>query len=115
MNWIMKHKILFLVAAVLIAGGVWFGLSRPDPAPLLTSQSVGGAGGGADQQLVGSLLTLRAVTLNGTIFSNQAFARLRDFGTTIVPEPVGRENPFQPIGQTSASAASQDISITPTR
>jgi hypothetical protein len=103
MSWISQHKLIFIIIIVLIVGGVWYGLSQGStPAPALTT-STAGAGTGtasapaAGQDLVGTLLTLRAVTLSGTIFSEPAFAHLQDFGTTIVPEPVGRTNPFAPL------------------
>jgi hypothetical protein len=37
---------------------------------------------------------------------------LQDFGTTIVPEPVGRENPFAPLSlQATATATLRDTQI----
>lgn len=104
MSWISQHKLLFIGIIVLIAGGVWYGLSQSGaPAPALTTTSADGSpvtstsGSAADQDLVGTLLTLRAVTLSGTIFSDPSFATLQDFGTTIVAEPVGRPDPFAPL------------------
>ena len=89
------------VGARVLGGGVWFGLSQDsDPEPLLTSEIVptgSPSTDSADQELVESLLALRAVTLNVSIFDDPAFRSLKDFGTTIVPEPIGRENPFAPL------------------
>jgi hypothetical protein len=50
-----------------------------------------------EKALVESLLALRAVTLSGTVFADPVFRSLRDFGTEILPEQVGRENPFLPV------------------
>lgn len=100
MRWILQHKLIFLVMILIIGAGVWFGLqSSTPPAPLITTSSSSGSptAENADQQLIGTLLALRAVTLSGTIFTDPAFTTLVDHGTTIVPEPVGRENPFAPI------------------
>jgi hypothetical protein len=58
----------------------------------------------ADADIVNTLLELRAVSLSGTIFSDPAFLRLKDFGSQIIPEPVGRPNPFAPL--TGSAAAS---------
>lgn len=104
MSWITQHKLLFIVIIVLVAGGVWYGLSQSGTAApaLSTSNADGsiaatGSTAAADQDLVSTLLTLRSVTLSGTIFTEAAFASLHDFSTTIIPEPVGRPNPFAPL------------------
>lgn len=107
-----QHKILIIVAVVLIAGGVWYGLSQSsEPAPLLTTDTgTPGALGsptleGEDQQIVATLLTLRAVTLSSAIFSDPAFMSLKDFTQAIRPEPVGRENPFAPLSGAAAATS----------
>jgi len=100
MNWIKQHKLIFIVAIVVLAVALWYGLSQSNaPAPLLTTDAPSGVTltDPADQQLVGTLLALRAVTLNGSIFTEASFLSLQDFSTTIVPEPVGRDNPFAPL------------------
>ncbi len=90
---------------IVIVGGVFYGMSGGGVVdqPLLTTEVINDSGSPseetADRDLVETLLTLRAITLSGTIFTDPAFRTLQDFGTTIVPEPVGRQNPFAPIGQ----------------
>lgn len=99
---------LYLIAlvGVLIAIGAWWVLSAEpqDDALLATESPVGG--GLVDKELVGTLLQLRAVSLGGTIFSDPAFIELQDFGTQIIPEPVGRPNPFAPTSFRSTSSPS---------
>jgi len=109
MTWIAHNKLLFLGIVVLIVGGIWFGLSSSS-APVtepLTAVSPTSTGSptqdSADQQLVASLLALKSVTLSGTIFQDPAFLALKDFSTTIVAEPVGRANPFAPLGVDTGS------------
>lgn len=121
MQWITQHKLLFGLLIAIVAVAVWFGLSQGNSAPpLLTTDVPAGsiaAGAGGDQQLVATLLALRTVTLNATIFSNPGFKTLRDFSTTIIPEPVGRDNPFAPLtSATSAPDSPQAVQLfTPTR
>ena len=107
MTFISQHKLIIIIAVIVVAGGVWYGLSgstSSSPA-LITTTSVGGD---ADQELVSTLLALRAVKLEGTIFSDPAFVNLKDFSTQIIPEAVGRPNPFAPLtaSATSSSASS---------
>lgn len=99
----MKRPILIvgLLALILVLGG-WYFLSGSTPvAPDLTTSG----DDSVDQGLISTLLELRAVKLDGTILSDPGFLSLRDFSTQIIPEPVGRPNPFMPISG-SASAAS---------
>jgi hypothetical protein len=49
---------------------------------------------------------LRTLTLDTSLFSNQAFTSLTDFGVTLSPEPVRNSNPFVPFG--GSSAVSED-------
>lgn len=108
MQWIKHNKIMFFgIIAVLIVG-VWYGLSSSGEAPpLLTTDGVSSASQGSptaesqDRELVASLLALRSVTLSGNIFNDPAFISLKDFGTTIVAEPIGRPNPFAPLGRSA--------------
>ncbi len=107
MDWIQKHLVIVGVLVVIIVCGVWYGMSGGGAAPedLLTIETVDTGSPSAnseDQELVETLLTLRAITLSGTIFEDPAFKSLLDFGTTIIPEPVGRPNPFAPINQSAS-------------
>lgn len=93
-NLLIQHKVIAGVGIVLILGAVWYGLSASSaPPPILQTE----AKNPAEQQLVATLLTLRAVTLSGTIFSDPVFMSLKDFSTTIQSEPAGRPNPFAPL------------------
>ncbi|MBI5003554.1 hypothetical protein HZC00_00455 [Candidatus Kaiserbacteria bacterium] len=106
----MKRKILILGVAVLAAAALWFGMSQSSaPASTIITSSVDGssnAPGGVvtpgpvdkdTQQILEILLALRAVKLDDSIFSNNAFISLKDFSTQVVPEPVGRPDPFAPL------------------
>lgn len=93
---ILKHKFIAVIVLLVVIAGAWYGLSgSSSPSPDLVSTTP--SSGSADQTLVETLLTLRTVSLSGTIFSDPAFESLKDFGTQIVSEPVGRPNPFAPL------------------
>lgn len=117
MQWIKQHKMLFIGVVAVVALVAWYGLTQnAAPEPLLTTVTPSGSGSpteaSADQELVATLLTLRAVTLSGTIFQDPAFMSLRDFGTKIVAEPVGRSNPFAPLGSAPSATSSARTSTT---
>jgi hypothetical protein len=104
MGWITQHKLMSLVIVLMLLGSAWYFLtqtSAPISDSLITTVD-GGDGasptGEVDQEVVTTLLALHAVTLSAPIFDQPAFAILKDFGTEIVPEPIGRPNPFAPLG-----------------
>jgi hypothetical protein len=94
---LLRSKIAIVGIVIVIAGGLWYGLSSSSssgPAGALTSTGPDTSG---DQSIVSTLLTLQSITLSGTIFSNPAYSTLKDFTTAIVPEPAGRPDPFAPL------------------
>jgi len=106
MDLVKQNKFLFVIAALVIAGFVWYGLSEKKPKEgLLTSESVSGAQSAAERELLDTLLELRSIQLSGQIFGDPAFGRLQDFSTQIVSEPIGRKNPFAPLGSDSSSSS----------
>ena len=101
---ISRHKIAVVVIGVVIAVVSWAALSEgPTSSSLLTTEVTADGG---DTELVTTLLALRAVKLDGTIFTDPSFTSLKDFSTEIVPEPIGRPNPFAPLGSTVVPTAS---------
>ena len=116
MEFLKHHTLIIIGAVVVLAIAVWWGLSSSSsaPAPVLTTGNpVPGTlqttavvpTAPADQDIVATLLTLRAVKLDGTIFADPAFMALRDFSTQIIPEPAGRPNPFAPIPKQTPTAS----------
>ncbi|HEY4522615.1 MAG TPA: hypothetical protein VJH91_03225 [Candidatus Paceibacterota bacterium] len=113
MTWIKQHIFIFVGLVALIVAGVWYGLSSDTSAPpLLTTETVVSgtlAEANADQEIVASLLALRAVSLSGTIFLDPAFMSLKDFSTPLINEPWGRENPFAPLGVSVATSSRPSV------
>ncbi len=105
-----RHKLVLIGISILVALGVWYGLSAaPSSTSDLVTTSVAESDGPADSGLVATLLTLRAVKLDGTILSDPAFTSLKDFSTEIVPEPIGRDNPFAPLSLQASSLVGTPI------
>jgi len=116
MSWLLKHKIVAIGIIITIAAVFWYMLAGSQGASdaVLSAEAPAQVPPEA-QELVETLLTLRAVTLQSAIFSSPAFHILRDFSTPIVPEPVGRPNPFAPLGVNKASSASSTPARAPAR
>lgn len=93
---IKQNKIILIVLVLVVVGFTWFGFFRePVSTTLLTNESRADASV-AEQEILRLLLDMRSIRLDSSIFENSAFASLRDFGREIIPEPVGRTNPFAP-------------------
>lgn len=115
MGTIAQNKWLVILGAVVIAGGVWWGLMGGTQSD--DTLTTAGLSSPTQDAVVQTLLALRAVKLDGTIFSDPAFLSLEDFSTQIVPEPVGRDNPFAPTsrGATSTGTAKPAAPAKPQR
>ena len=99
-----QHKLMALGGVALVAVFIWYGMtSSGSSSPTITTTPVAGS---VDPTLVSTLLTVSAVNLDGTIFTEPAFTSLQDYSTPIIDEPVGRPNPFAPLSPTSASNGS---------
>src|SRR3989344_5671903 len=103
MQTLLRNKLILVISALVVAGIARYGLSPPPPVPDLTSTPIATLGTkNIGQGIITTLLSLRAVKLEGTIFSNTVFKQLKDFSTEIVVEPAGRTNPFAPLSAPSA-------------
>lgn len=103
---ILQNKmVLMIVGGVVVAGVIWYSFLRDRTTGALVQTNDLTQATEADSDIVNTLLQLRAVSLSGTIFSDPAFLQLKDFGSAIVPEPVGRTNPFAPFAGQSAAAS----------
>src|SRR4051812_26123497 len=104
MDWLFKHKLMTLGLVVVIAAIVWYFISdSSSSSSVLTAESATSVPPDAEK-LVQSLSTLRAVTLDGAVFQNSAFQALQDYSKPIVPEPVGRTNPFAAISSSEIAS-----------
>lgn len=103
---IFQNKIVILVVgSILVAAAGWYIFLRDTAVtPLLQTEDLTTATG-TDKDIVETLLMLRAITLSGTIFTDPAFVTLKDTGIQIVPEPVGRPNPFLPLTGSTTPAS----------
>lgn len=99
MKFLKKYKTsLFIVVIVIIATIAYTLLLSGNDEKLLVSETPSDAGTAAEGDLLSILLDLRSVKLDDGIFADSVFKSLEDFGQELVSEPVGRENPFAPLG-----------------
>lgn len=93
-----KYKNIIIVAVIIVIVAFSYNLfvGNTDNS-LLTSEVKGAKTSVLETDLLSILIDLRLIKLDNSIFSDKAFQSLRDFGQDIVPESVGRKNPFAPV------------------
>jgi hypothetical protein len=98
MNFFKKYKSIIIVLVILIIATVAYTviIGEKDDS-LLVSESSVDISSASQGDLLALLLEIRTIKLDESILSDEAFRSLKDFGQEIVPEPVGRENPFAPV------------------
>jgi hypothetical protein len=92
------NKIL-IIGLLLVAGvGAYLFLGKSEEPPLTTTED-GVSSGTIGQELVVELTRLRGLqNIRGDIFKDPVFMSLQDYTQTVVAQPLGRSNPFAPIG-----------------
>jgi hypothetical protein len=92
------YQIIGLFTLVVGAFVLWNVFVTPETASdsVLGSTTITDDAVGADALKL--LLDMRSIKLDARIFESQAFQTLQDTGQEIIPEPVGRTNPFAPSG-----------------
>ncbi len=94
---------------ILLGGGLGIALllayvvfwPSSDGATLLSVERPAGV---KENDLLVLLLDLKSLQLDDSVLSDPVFRSLKHFGVDIPPEPVGRSNPFAPIGSGNAAA-----------
>jgi len=113
-NLFTKYKTIVLIIAIVVvvfALYLYF-LDRDDKGPLLGSESVSsGASAIVGKEFLATLLELRSLKLDETIFSKKSFISLVDFSQEVLPQPAGRTNPFLEIGVDPVSFGSNSTKI----
>lgn len=111
MDFLLKHKLIALVIVVIVTAFAWYMLagSSGSSDAVLVSESVQEIPPEA-QDLLNSLEALQSVDLKGNIFTNPSFHVLKDFSTPIIPEPLGRKNPFAPYEANVSSVSTTTAS-----
>lgn len=100
-GFIKKYKNITIGIIVIVLGFfayTYFFAGKKVPA-LLTSESSEVAASATGAEILALLRDLKALRLDESIFADPVFRRLHDFGVLISPEPVGRNNPFAPLGE----------------
>ena len=96
MNFLKQYSTVIsfvVIVAVLYGGYALFFAESTEPVVEVTEINAS-----PDQDLIALLFELKSIRLDSALFEDQLFKALKDFGRDLVSEPVGRPNPFAPLG-----------------
>ena len=96
-----KTKIIIIgIVIVLIFGAYTVFKGSPQPADKLASSVTKdqGAQKQVGAEILGALSVLEKLNLDTGFFQDGVFRGLKNFSKPIQAQPVGRQNPFAPIG-----------------
>lgn len=103
-------KIIFTIIGLVLLFLIYAIFLKPDPTSdtLVTGRTNTSAVTSQEARILGSqisqaLLKIEQITLDRSIFDNRIFNSLEDRSRAIVDEPIGRTNPFAPLGDTSVN------------
>jgi hypothetical protein len=113
MEMLKKYKILLIVSGVIAVGAIAFSQFSGSAVPtesLLVANPVADPNERVREELLRLLSELRTLDFDDTIFSDPRFRSLTDFSQEIRPQPVGRKNPFLPIGADAVASEVTKVS-----
>jgi hypothetical protein len=96
-------RFLFLATALpLVAIGAYV-LFVDVYAQDLASEDVASRASVVNGDFLATLERIQLISLDGSLFTSELFASLRDLTVEVSPQPVGRDNPFAPLPGRSSS------------
>lgn len=98
MSLFKRYQNVFIILVVVVAVFAAYSIFFKDDSAVLSTQEVSTEEGVVDQELIALLLELRSIELDPALFDDARFESLEDSGQELVSEPVGRPNPFAPLG-----------------
>jgi hypothetical protein len=96
-----KNLKKIVIVALIIGGGLLaYSFLRPEPTieSMLETTERKNNDQVLNQEIVLAINQMKSLTLDASIFNDPVFKSLIDHSRPISPEPIGRSNPFAPIG-----------------
>jgi len=99
MSSLLKNVFFALALAVILWLGYKLFVASDDASLTAQNAAVVSQASRDTEEFLRTLQRLRDIALDQQIFTDLRFQSFADYRKAIVPEPVGRLNPFAPIGQ----------------
>jgi|CXWL01.1.fsa_nt_gi hypothetical protein len=94
---ISRNTLVLIICSVIVLGGAfyYFFLFNTDIGSALTTD--GTPASQVEVSFIALIGKIDPITFDTTIFSDPRFTELKDIRTTIIPEAVGRKDPFASV------------------
>ncbi len=90
---------ILVIAGILVAGAVAYMMMSNSTPPAGTVSITGGPATESEATFVTLAGQLDSIVFNTAILSDARFLSLQDIHTAVLPEAVGRPDPFAPLGK----------------
>lgn len=106
-----KYKKWIIIGLVIIAAFILYTVFYPKGGDdeLLTSSARKTPAEIVGVEIISALNQIESLKLDRSIFDNPIYQSLKDRSQEIPPEPVGKPNPFDPIGSSAAERETLNI------
>ncbi len=99
MESLKKNKVALVGIAIILFSFFAYKFFFPPVEPLTSTESSSSAGL-VGQDLISELNRLKKLSnMDTSLFENPIFLGLKDISVSIQQKPIGRVNPFLPVGQ----------------
>lgn len=99
MSPLLKNLLIALAGAIVLWVGYTFFFANNDALLTAENAAVASQASRDTQEFLRHLQQLRNLELGAEFFSDPRFQSLVDYRQPVTEEPVGRANPFAPVGQ----------------
>jgi len=110
MDILKENKAILVIVVIIVALLAFYGMSSggSSSSSVLSASSPNTDKAVNDRELLQLLTDMRNIHLEGNIFESASYTSLQDFGRSIIPEPVGRQDPFAPLPKTEITVTGGD-------
>lgn len=102
-----KYKNIIIVVVIIALGLIAYSFLKPDPTAeslLETTQRADSAQVLGDE-ISSAINQINSLKLDRSVLDDAVVKNLKDHSKPIIPEDVGRKNPFAPIGEIGGSVS----------
>jgi hypothetical protein len=100
MNFFKENKATVIIIIIGLGFLVFYSSSKSPEEDITTTITLANTDTG-EREMLELFTDMKTIRLDSRIFENDTYVNLQDFSRDIIAEPVGRQDPFAPLENTS--------------